>query len=436
MADFSSVVERGEEALVDRLLKVFLWVACFAVTASIVRAFEIGWKNIMVFHLCVVVVMIFAVAGRARLVKKVKIYIMLGLTFVSGVLGLFSFGLVGGGVMLLFTSMTLAMAFGRKTIALWAMVGGGLSIVGIGLLAITGRHAFSVNVDRYHTEITSWLVIAASFLFFGYMVSRVIRNVNGNLIQALGQVEKQRAELDESNSLKNKLFSVIAHDLQRPFSGLVGIMGILSENDSAYTVSEKKELFVQIHRDSKNVYSLLENLLIWAQSQQDNRVLEKEVVGVDEVVTESFAPYRQIAAEKGVTVHIESCGYQSIYVNKASIKIVLSNLINNALKFTPQGGLVTLSCFGSGAEVDVSIADTGVGLKASAITSILSGTAFFSTQGTGNESGSGIGLRLCRELLDKNGGALAISSVLNEGSTFVITLPKLALTETKKLINS
>ncbi len=390
----------------------------------------------MVFHLCVVIVVIFAVVYRVRLTKIVKIYLMLAITFVSGVLGLLSFGLVGGGVVLLFTSTTLAMAFGRRTVALWCMGGGVLSIVGIGLLATIGNHVFSVDVENYHSEITSWLVIAAAFLFFGYMVSRVIKNVNGNLIQALEKIEKQRMELDESNTLKNKLFSVIAHDLQRPFSGLVGIMGVLSENDSVYSASEKKELFIQIHRDSANVYALLENLLIWAQAQQDSRVLEAECIGVGEIVAESFAPYRQIATEKEIAVRIEPCGSNSIFADKASVKIVLSNMINNALKFTPKGGLVTLSCFSSETEVDIAIADTGVGLEAEAIEGILSGAAFFSTQGTENESGSGIGLRLCRELLGKNNGSLGITSVPGEGSTFVITLSKVKLTGAKKLINS
>ncbi|HTQ28117.1 MAG TPA: HAMP domain-containing sensor histidine kinase [Puia sp.] len=233
-------------------------------------------------------------------------------------------------------------------------------------------------------------------------------------------LRKQTAELTELNSLKNKLFSVISHDLKSPMYALRNLFRNMQQYD--IPAQEIKKMIPGIVNDLNYSTGLMENLLQWAKSQMQSENVNLQVLELSELVDEVVRTLSIQAQAKRIQIAWEGKIAARARADKEMISLVLRNLLSNAIKFTPEKGRITISTHENASFVEVAVEDTGIGITAEALQKI-NRNNYYTTRGTSSEAGTGLGLMLCREFLSKNGGHLHISSEPGRGSIFSFTLP-------------
>ena len=237
-------------------------------------------------------------------------------------------------------------------------------------------------------------------------------------------LEKQRMELESLNSTKDKFFAIIAHDLKNPFSTVLGISELLAREFESFDSNSLKNFIHQIYKYSNNTFNLLENLLQWSMVQTGRMPLRPKMVDLKDVVDESVDLLLGNARQKGITMHVNVGKNFTAYVDVNQITTVVRNLVSNAIKFTPKDGTITCSVEDNGLYWKVSVKDTGVGIAEKDKEKLFKIDTNITTMGTSQETGTGLGLILCKEFVERNGGTVWVESKEGEGSTFSFTVPK------------
>ncbi len=246
---------------------------------------------------------------------------------------------------------------------------------------------------------------------------------NERMIQAHAELMESEQMLKELNDSKNKLFSIIAHDLKAPLNSFKGFSGLLSSNIHSLSKEEIEVLVKGMHKSFHNVNTLLDNLLNWSRSQMNMFNFRAETFDIDVLVTENVNLLEKAAQDKDIrlTKSISPDTYAVMDIN--AFNVVLRNLISNAVKFTPRGGQVEIRTSRPGAFIRVEVADTGIGMSEEACRRLFRVDSTSTTLGTANERGTGLGLILCKEFVEKSGGVIGVESVKDKGSTFYFTVP-------------
>jgi two-component system sensor histidine kinase/response regulator len=244
--------------------------------------------------------------------------------------------------------------------------------------------------------------------------ARVIAHLN------LRQAQKQ---LKISNATKDKLFSIIAHDLRGPISSLAGMLEMVAINPGFLDNADRFEILNEMKLSAQNTYHLLENLLSWAKKQQGYIRCQPENFYLSPMLKKIIRLLSSVAKQKNISMYSKVSDHLRVFADVDLMMTVFRNLISNALKFTGDSGEVTISAKPYGSFVEITISDTGVGISENLLHSLLRSEEAFSTYGTRNEKGSGLGLILCKEFIEKNGGHLRIESQLEQGSRFIFTIP-------------
>jgi PAS domain S-box-containing protein len=235
-------------------------------------------------------------------------------------------------------------------------------------------------------------------------------------------LKEKNAELVEINATKDKFFKIIAHDMKNPFISLLGASELLYENAHKYN-SEKIARLTKVLNDSaKSGYDMLLNMLEWSRSQAGSMIFQPEKINLKEQINKNHASLLEFACGKKVNLNFDIASDTQVYADKNMLDTVLRNLINNALKFTPEGGKVTVSTKRDNGSVIISVKDTGVGIKKSDFDKLFRTDIKFSQPGTNHEGGTGLGLLLCKEFVEKHGGTLWVESEEDKGSTFYFSL--------------
>jgi signal transduction histidine kinase len=254
-----------------------------------------------------------------------------------------------------------------------------------------------------------------------HKVNLEIQKQNIEIAEKAGLLKSQAAELTELNSLKNKLLSAIGHDLKAPMYALRNLF-----NDSQkYNIpgDELKKMLPEVVKDLNYTVSLMENLLQWAKSQMHAEAIKTGTVDISKSVTEVLQILRLQAETKKIFIENKVTQPVFVFADKEMINLVLRNLLTNAIKFTPEHGSVIVDATELSSFVEIFVQDTGMGLNRESIEKI-NRNDFFTTKGTASESGTGLGLMLCKEFLNRNGGQMHIESEPGKGSIFSFTLPK------------
>ncbi|RYY71993.1 MAG: HAMP domain-containing histidine kinase [Chitinophagaceae bacterium] len=233
-------------------------------------------------------------------------------------------------------------------------------------------------------------------------------------------LEKQTGELTALNEIKDKLFSIIAHDLRTPIYSLRNLFRNVEKYD--LPGDEIKLLLPDIVKDLTYTTSLMENLLQWAKSQMAGASVNAELIDVEHMIEEVKQLLRLQAESKKVYLgsKVESGVY--IFADKDMMNLVLRNLVSNAIKFTPENGEINIGAKQTTDAIQLFVEDTGTGIPEESISKLF-GDDFYTTKGTHNESGTGLGLKLCKDFINKNGGKIKVHSTVGSGSTFVCSLP-------------
>lgn len=236
------------------------------------------------------------------------------------------------------------------------------------------------------------------------------------------EVAEKNKELEILNSTKDKFFSIIAHDLRNPIAGFVSISDILETDYDRISDYEKKSLLSQMNNSSKNLIALLENLLTWARLSSNKIEIVKSRTTLSELVRTAVSPYEHWAKSKKVNLRVDISEDKKIETDPFIFQTVVGNLVNNAVKFSNSGDTVLISTKIENGGIKISVKDNGVGIPEHRLKNIFGFDNKKTTKGTMNESGTGLGLVLVKELSDKMNWKIDVESKPQLGSEFVITI--------------
>lgn len=242
------------------------------------------------------------------------------------------------------------------------------------------------------------------------------------------KIKKQKDQLEEMNAGKDKFFSIISHDLKNPFNSLLGFSELLHNDFDTLDEATKKEFAGHIYESAQNTYKLLENLLAWSTAQSGKIEFNPSPVSINVLVAENLKLLVQSARAKDIQLQSDLKNDYLISTDHDLINTVIRNLLTNAIKFTPKDGRVTISAnLVSGIQSDeyleISVKDTGLGIAPENLEKLFKIGKSISTSGTEGESGTGLGLMLCKEFIEKCGGKIWVESEVGKGSIFYFTVP-------------
>jgi len=297
------------------------------------------------------------------------------------------------------------------------------------------------HIDRNHT-----LQISIAIIFIVFLVAmaglllgsrtasrksnRELSEKNREIEQQKEAMEHQAVQLLLNNQQKDKLFSIIAHDLRGPLNSLKGLLDFLKEN--RLSDAEIRSMMDELRRNVDYSSELVGNLLFWASSQMDGIVVSPVCLPLRKLVDDILPLYTKQAGEKSIILKNEIDGTLTAYADKDMMQVVLRNLISNAVKFCHTGNEITISGRRMADGVEVCVADTGIGIKEDILNKIRRKESI-TTYGTAREKGTGLGMLLCREFTEANGGKFRIDSVWGKGSWFYFTIPADASSSSIKL---
>jgi PAS domain S-box-containing protein len=239
------------------------------------------------------------------------------------------------------------------------------------------------------------------------------------------QLAKYAEELKTLNKSKDKFFSIISHDLRSPFNSLLGVTEYMSQYYKEMTPDEIKDSVMNIYKSSQKVYNLILNLLEWSRLQSGRLEVDKTNIDLKEIGDEIIGLYKEAAKSKQIMLFNRITDEVVVYADRYMIETVMRNLVSNAIKFTPHGGTITISAFEQPQHrmTEVSVSDTGIGISKANQKKLFRIDEQYRREGTADEKGTGLGLILCKEFIEKNGGIIRVESDEEKGSKFIFTIP-------------
>lgn len=270
----------------------------------------------------------------------------------------------------------------------------------------------SQEFDKFHQEVEELKDIWDSYqkLLLSYKASEE-------------EVKKKNNELNELNISKDKFFSIIAHDLRSPFQGLLGISNYMVEEFETLTKEEFKEMVLSLNEALHAQYKFLDDLLNWSRIQSGRMVIDLTALNVYSEVENVLQLFESGITNKKIVTQLNINRNLNIIADEDMLSLLLRNLLSNAIKFTNVNGTIEITAFKEDEMILIVISDNGVGIAPEDIDKLFRIDIQFTTHGTAKESGNGLGLVLCKEIVEKHGGKIWVESQLNKGTQFFFTLP-------------
>lgn len=281
---------------------------------------------------------------------------------------------------------------------------------------------FLTGFDKYTVDEKALEAGAVDFL----IKNKINKDLLERSIRYAIKQKQVELELLNSNNTKNKLFSIISHDLRGPLTTLVTSLEIIGDSELTLNEEVKNRILTEMNTTTKTTLDLLDNLLSWSRSQIGAISLDLELIQLYGLVDQLFYFLEGARMQKDINLLNEIDIGVEVYADRNFINLVLRNLCTNAIKFTDEGGTVKIKAEKELDNVNISVEDTGTGMDEITIKKILSRNTFYSTYGTHNEKGSGLGLIITSEFIEKHGSKLEVESTLGEGSTFSFSLRSVA----------
>jgi PAS domain S-box-containing protein len=238
--------------------------------------------------------------------------------------------------------------------------------------------------------------------------------------QALKESEKKLVQL---NADKDRFIAILGHDLRSPFNGLLGLSALLKENIQNFDIEEIKNYAGHINKTAQSTFNLLENILLWARTQQGIIHFKLQKLQFQDIFKNIHEVLNPTAIEKNITIKYSATDHLTVFADANMLKTVLRNLTSNAIKFTNSGGTINISAVQTPSTITISVSDNGVGISQDMIAKLFELGQVQSTNGTANEKGTGFGLLLCKEFVEKHNGNIWVESAEGKGTTFTFTIP-------------
>lgn len=280
----------------------------------------------------------------------------------------------------------------------------------------------SISFEQYFPPLEKYLQISA----FSQGASKFV-TVFSDITEQKRVEEEIRLKnvaLQNLNIEKDKFFSIIAHDLRSPFNSFLGLTTIMAEDIHSLPITKVQEIAVFMSKSASNLYRLLENLLHWAQMQQGLIPFNQEVIELHRLVDESIEMVQESAKNKGVEITNDIPDGLAVFADSNMLQTVIRNLVSNAVKYTHKEGKVGILAKETGENlVEIAIHDTGIGMNQTIRDNLFRIDVETNRPGTDGEPSTGLGLLLCKEFVEKNGGEIWVESEVEKGSSFCFTLP-------------
>lgn len=237
------------------------------------------------------------------------------------------------------------------------------------------------------------------------------------------KIQDYSHKLIQQNSQRDKFFSIVSHDIKSPFNSILSYSEILNTELDDLSKEEIKDLAENIHSVSKNTYNFLENLLRWSLFERGKLEVNAENINLIELIKKVNSLLSGAAIQKNIDINFDEYADIFVYGDKTMIFSLFQNLISNSIKFTPKGGKITTTLNSLSKYVEIKIADSGIGIEKDRLKNIFNVGAVTSTTGTQGEEGTGLGLALCQQIVNKNNGKISVESEPGKGTIFTILLP-------------
>ena len=249
------------------------------------------------------------------------------------------------------------------------------------------------------------------------------KNLEKLVLERTKKIEDQNIQLEKLNATKDRFFTIIAHDLRGPVGNLATSLGLITDSFENLSEENKLDLLLSLKSSSDKTYHLLENLLIWSKVQGNILSFEPEIILLHQLVNESIDLLKANADQKQIKISKQISEKLQIYADNFMMDTVIRNLLGNAIKFTGNNGKIDICAKSDEDRVIIEISDTGIGIKEENIKKLFRIEHNFQLIGTNGEKGSGLGLILCKEFIDKHNGQIQVESVQGKGSSFKLYLP-------------
>jgi len=301
-------------------------------------------------------------------------------------------------------------------------------------LELQRRNELAVQKNALNRMVLLVIILVALFLLVLVIISfrnnrrknalnEMLMKNSADISRQNKLIEAQNKELAEANHTKDQLFSIIGHDLRSPFSSIIAGLDVLRQSD--LDKDEVQFLFDKLHEQTVATSAMVDNLLLWARSQIGGTVVRPSVVYMPGVVDDVLSVLKSSITEKDISLRHNSDTAVFVMVDPDHLKIILQNLLTNAVKFTENGGSIAITYTVSRTQVSAHISDTGVGIPAHKLEALFARVGKdISTPGTNSEKGTGLGLVLVKKFVDENQGTISVTSTPGSGTEFVITFPR------------
>ena len=236
-------------------------------------------------------------------------------------------------------------------------------------------------------------------------------------------IQHQNTELTKLNTDKDLFISIIGHDLRSPFNTLLGLLDILTEPESALSIEEMNGMLADMNIIAHNTFNLLEDILIWARTQQGSIPFQPQNLKFSDIYQEAVEVLRPNARAKNISINYQADSGLGLFADLGMLKTILRNLVSNAIKFTEPGGIINIYAEITKSAVLISVKDNGVGIPPEEIVRLFNISDVRTTKGTANEKGTGLGLLLCKEFVEKHNCKIWVESEAGKGSEFKFTMP-------------
>jgi signal transduction histidine kinase len=251
----------------------------------------------------------------------------------------------------------------------------------------------------------------------------IISNANEVLQQQKDELQGLTTELKILNAGKDRFMSILAHDLKSPFNTILGFSEVLTDDASHLSVNEICDIAKRIHKSTLDTYNLLEEILTWARIQSGKIPFNPKRINLVDICNNILEILGPSAKNKNITISYPASGEILLFADMEMIKTILRNLVSNAIKFSNDGGKISISAESAESKVIIKVSDNGIGIDPDNSVKLFDMAQIYTTPGTFNETGTGIGLLLCKEFVERHGGTIWLQSEVGKGSDFLFTLP-------------
>jgi signal transduction histidine kinase len=276
-----------------------------------------------------------------------------------------------------------------------------------------------IEMFKYYIIFSNIAIVIILFSLVAFVINPAINENEKNY----EIIRKNNDELSNLNATKNKLFSIIAHDLRNPFNYILGFLEFMLSNIHNQKVEDIEANLNNIRIQSENTYQLLENLLDWAKTQTGQISFNPEIIDIYKVIDETLLVLKTLADNKNISIEVALLEELPIYADRDMLKTILRNLVTNAIKYSNKNSIVSISSELFRNYIEFTVTDTGIGMSEEEIKVLFHQEIQRSKEGTAKEKGTGLGLILCKEFIERHEGKIWVESEVNKGSKFKFLIP-------------